>query len=217
MPEVLDAGGAVVEAAAIGGVAVVAMAAGRVLEDEGTAACSPPPQPAMRTAASTGPIANGNRLLTPALSQRVRRPGYLLDSQRANVLRAVRHAYAGSGSAAKSPRSSIEASRRHCQRRANTRLIAWVPAGARSRRWPPRSARSGRPGADPVAPVIAGTSPTGADRQHQPHAAVSPWFRPSCRRRTPDCASRMSRPPGRRHRPLRRWWCGAPRRSVPHR
>ncbi len=73
------------------------------------------------------------------------------------------------------------------------------------------------PGAGPVAPVIAGTSPTGADRQHQPRSAVSPSFRPSCQCRTPDCARLMSRPPRRRPRPLRERWCGAPRRSVPHR
>jgi UvrD-like helicase C-terminal domain len=68
-----------------------------------------------------------------------------------------------------------------------------------------------------AAPPIAGTSPTRADRQRRPRAAVGPSCRPSCPRRTPGYASRMSRPPGRRPRPPRRWWCGGPRQSVPHR
>jgi hypothetical protein len=68
-----------------------------------------------------------------------------------------------------------------------------------------------------VAPVTAGTSPTRADRRHRPRAAAGPSCRPSCPCRTPDCASRMSRPPGRRPRPPRRYWCGDPQRSVSYR
>src|SRR5262252_6663040 len=49
---------------------------------------------------------------------------------------------------------------------------------------------------------MAGTSPTRVDRRHRPRAEVGPLCRPSCPRRTPDCASRMSRPPGRRPRGL---------------
>jgi len=47
-----------------------------------------------------------------------------------------------------------------------------------------------------AAPVSAGTSPTRADRRHQQRAVVSPSFRPSCRCRIQDYASRMCRPPG---------------------
>jgi hypothetical protein len=59
-------------------------------------------------------------------------------------------------------------------------------------------------------PLIAGTSPTRADRRHRRRAAVGPSCRPPCRRRIPDCASRMSTPPGRYPRPPREWWCGGP-------
>jgi len=65
-----------------------------------------------------------------------------------------------------------------------------------------------------VAPVIAGTSPTRADRQPRPRAAAGPSCRPSCPRRTPGCASHMSRPPARRPRPPLGCWSGGPRRSV---
>ncbi len=61
---------------------------------------------------------------------------------------------------------------------------------------------------------MAKTSPTRAGRQHRPHAAVGPSCPPSCPRRTPDCANRMSRPPGRRPHPPPGWWCGGPQRSV---
>ncbi len=67
------------------------------------------------------------------------------------------------------------------------------------------------------APLIAGTSPTRADRQHRPRAAAGPSCRPPCPRRTPGCASRRSRSPARCPRPPGGWWCGGPRQSVPHR
>ena len=60
-----------------------------------------------------------------------------------------------------------------------------------------------------------GTSATRADRQHRPRAALGPSCRSSCPRRTPDCANRMSRPPGRRPGPPRGLWCGGPQRSAP--
>jgi hypothetical protein len=51
------------------------------------------------------------------------------------------------------------------------------------------------------------------DRQLRPRAAAGPLCRLPCPSRTPDCASRTSRPPGRRPRPAAGWWCSAPRRS----
>ena len=69
-PAVADAGSAVAEVAAVTGVAAVAVAAagGGVAEDEPGTGRDPPPHPAIRTAASTEPIANGDRFLTLALS-----------------------------------------------------------------------------------------------------------------------------------------------------
>ena len=64
---------------------------------------------------------------------------------------------------------------------------------------------------------MAATSPTRADRQHRPRAAVGPSCRPSCPRRTPDCANRMGRSPGRRPHPPRGLWCGGPQRLVSYR
>ena len=68
-------------------------------------------------------------------------------------------------------------------------------------------------GSGHVAPLIAGTFPIHADRRYRPHAAAGPSCRPSCPRRTPDRANRMSRPPARRPRQPREWWCGGPQRS----
>jgi hypothetical protein len=70
-----DAGSAkaeVAEVAAGAGAAAVAVALaaadGWAGEDEPDTGRDPPPHPAIRTAASTEPIANGDRFLTPALS-----------------------------------------------------------------------------------------------------------------------------------------------------
>jgi len=72
---VADAGSAVADVAAGAGAAAVAVAAadGWAGEDEPGTGRGPPPHPAIRTAASTGPIANGDRFLTPALSPLRRR------------------------------------------------------------------------------------------------------------------------------------------------
>ncbi len=56
-----------------------------------------------------------------------------------------------------------------------------------------------------AAPSIAGTSPTRADRRRLSRPAAGPSCRLSCLRRTPDLATRMSRPPGRHPRPSRGW------------
>jgi hypothetical protein len=61
------------------------------------------------------------------------------------------------------------------------------------------------PGGGQVALLMAGTSPTRADRQPRPRTAVGPSCRPSRRCRIPGCASRMSRPPGGRPRPPHGW------------
>ena len=64
-----DAGSGVAVAAGAGAAAVaVAVADGWAGEDEPDTGRDPPPHPAIRTAASTEPIANGDRFLTPALS-----------------------------------------------------------------------------------------------------------------------------------------------------
>ena len=72
---VADAGSAVAEVAAGAGAAAVAVAAadGWAGEDEPGTGRDPPPHPAIRSAASTEPIANGDRFLTPALSPLRRR------------------------------------------------------------------------------------------------------------------------------------------------
>ena len=79
---VADAGSAVAEvaevAAGTGAAAVavaVAAADGWAGEDGPGTGRDPPPHPAIRTAASTEPIANGDRFLTPALSPLRRRGG----------------------------------------------------------------------------------------------------------------------------------------------
>jgi hypothetical protein len=70
--EAADEGNAVADVAAgagaVAGAAAVAAADGRAGEDEPGTGRDPPPHPAIRTAASTGPIASGDRLLTPAFS-----------------------------------------------------------------------------------------------------------------------------------------------------
>jgi hypothetical protein len=74
-----DAGSGVAAAAEVAEVAEVAAGAGAAAvavavadgwagEDEPDTGRDPPPHPAIRSAASTEPIANGDRFLTPALS-----------------------------------------------------------------------------------------------------------------------------------------------------
>jgi hypothetical protein len=72
---VADAGSGVAEVAPGTGAAVAAVAAadGWAGEDEPGTGRDPPPHPAIRSAASTEPIANGDRFLTPALSPLRRR------------------------------------------------------------------------------------------------------------------------------------------------
>ena len=70
---VADEGSAVAEVAAGTGAVAVAAADGWAGEDEPGTGRDPPPHPAIRTAASTEPIANGDRILTPALSPLRRR------------------------------------------------------------------------------------------------------------------------------------------------
>ena len=71
--------------------------------------------------------------------------------------------------------------------------------------------------ARPAAALIAETSPTRADRQLRPHVAAGPSCRLSCRRRTPHCASRTSRPPERRPRPAAGSWWSDARQSASYR
>ena len=71
---VADAGSAVAEVAAGAGAAAVAVGGGAA-DDEAGAGRDPPAHPATRTAASTEPIAIGDRFLTLALSPLRRRAG----------------------------------------------------------------------------------------------------------------------------------------------
>jgi len=84
-----DAGRAVADVTAGAGAAALAAADGWVDEDEPDAV----PHPAIRTAASTEPIANGDRLLTLALSppghEQGRRPRISSPNPRFNSLKII--------------------------------------------------------------------------------------------------------------------------------